>query len=115
MPRTPGGSVPRWCGPPERPPTWPWPRRGEVMPRPSDPFPDLADLTARLAAVLDGRSSVRGGLTILDRKPSPYTSTFPSEIVTCRTDGGATLRVFCKHAAGRSHHAHGHRGGIAYE
>jgi hypothetical protein len=85
------------------------------MPRPSDPFPDLADLTARLAAVLDGRGPVRGALTILDRKPSPYTSTFPSEVVTCRTAGGATLRLFCKHAAGRDHHAHGHRGGIAYE
>jgi aminoglycoside phosphotransferase (APT) family kinase protein len=36
-------------------------------------------------------------------------------VVTCRTVGGATLRLFCKHTAGRSHHAHGHRGGVAYE
>jgi aminoglycoside phosphotransferase (APT) family kinase protein len=54
-------------------------------------------------------------LTILDREPSPYTSTFPSEVVTCRTAGGAMLRLFCKHAAGRNHQAHGHRGGVAYE
>jgi aminoglycoside phosphotransferase (APT) family kinase protein len=54
-------------------------------------------------------------LTVLQREPSAYTSTFPSEVVTCRTAGGATLRLFCKHAAGRNHHAHGHRGGVAYE
>jgi hypothetical protein len=85
------------------------------MPRPSDPYPDVAALTARLAAVLDGRGTGRGAVTVLDREPSPYTSTFPSEVVTCRTAGGATLGLFCKHAAGRHHNAHGHRGGLAYE
>ena len=85
------------------------------MPRPSDPFPDLADLTARLAAIVDGRDPMPGAWTILDREPSPYASTFPSEILTCRTSDGATLRLFCKHDVGRNHHAHGHRGGLAYE
>jgi hypothetical protein len=85
------------------------------MPRPSELYPDLATLTARLAAVLDARSPRRGAWTVLQREPSPYTSTFPSEVVTCRRADGATLRLFCKHAAGHNHNTHGHRGGVAYE
>src|SRR5438552_1397274 len=107
-----------WSGPPARPPTWTWswPGRAEGMSRPSDPFPGLADLTARLAAVLDGQGAARGALTVIEREQSPYASTFPTEVVTCRTAAGATLRLFCKYAAGRNHHhAHGHRGGVAYE
>jgi hypothetical protein len=42
-------------------------------------------------------------------------STFPNEVVTCRSADGKKRRLFIKYAAGREHDAFGHRGGIAYE
>jgi aminoglycoside phosphotransferase (APT) family kinase protein len=54
-------------------------------------------------------------VTILDRLPNVYASTFPSEIVRCRVDDGSELQLFCKYAARHSHNAYGHRGGVAYE
>src|SRR5947207_1239024 len=85
------------------------------MPWPPEPFPDLADLTARLSAVLDGAAPGRAPVTVLEREPNPFASTFPSEVVVCRTADGETRRLFCKYAAERDHKAHGHRGGVAYE
>jgi hypothetical protein len=82
---------------------------------PHDAFPDLATLSARLSAILGGEAPPRGSVTVLEREPSPYASTFPIEVVTCRMSGGSLLRLFCKYAAGRDHNAHGHRGGVAYE
>lgn len=73
-------------------------------------LPNLQTLTVGLASVLRSR------VTILDRQPNPYASTFPSEIVTCRVDGGSKLLLFCKYAAGgHSDNVYGHRGGVAYE
>ena len=73
-------------------------------------LPDLHTLTINLTHVL------RGQMTILDRQPNIYTSTFPSEIVTCRVGGGSELQLFCKYAAGvHPNNAYGHRGGVAYE
>ena len=85
------------------------------MPRPSDPYPDRATLTARLAAALDGRGPERGALTVLDREPSPYSSTFPSEVVTCRFDDGGECRVLCKYGPTEYTSGHGHRGGVPRE
>jgi Phosphotransferase enzyme family len=73
-------------------------------------LPDLQTLTHNLAHVLKSQ------VTIIDRQPNIYTSTFPSEIVTCRVDGGSEVQLFCKYAAGgRPDNAYGHRGGVAYE
>jgi hypothetical protein len=85
------------------------------MPMPHPILPDPVTLAARLASLLSGGDSARGAVTVLRREPSPYASTFPSEVVTCRIDGGEVLRLFCKYAAGMNHNAHGHRGGVAYE
>jgi hypothetical protein len=52
---------------------------------------------------------------ILDRRRNPYTSTFPSEIITCRFRDGRTLRLLCKYSRGCEHNAFGHRGGVGYE
>jgi hypothetical protein len=55
-------------------------------------------------------------VTIIDRQPNDYTSTFPSEIVRCRVDDGSELQLFCKYASGGHLDAvYGHRGGVAYE
>jgi hypothetical protein len=73
-------------------------------------LPNLQTLTVGLASLL------RSQVTVLDRRPNPYTSTFPSEIVTCRVHGGGELVLFCKYAAGgHPDNVYGHRGGVAYE
>jgi hypothetical protein len=57
-------------------------------------LPNLQSLTVGLTSVL------RSEVTILDRQPNIFTSTFPSEIVTCRVDGDSKLLLLCKYAAG---------------
>ena len=52
---------------------------------------------------------------VLDQVRNLYTSTFPSQIVTCRFKDGRTLRLLCKYSGGREHNAFGHRAGVAYE
>src|SRR5207248_3847198 len=52
---------------------------------------------------------------VLTREPHVYSSTYPSEVITCRLGDGAPLRLHCKYSAGREHRCHGHRGDLAYE
>jgi hypothetical protein len=78
-------------------------------------FPDLHTLIDGLSSVLNVHGSTHEHVTILERQPNSPASTFPAEIVTCRLENGRQLRLFCKYAAGRSHNASGHRGGVAYE
>lgn len=59
-------------------------------------MPDAENLAIGLSRALQGDASA-GELAILRREPSPYTSTFPSEIVTCRNGHGEELRLFCKY------------------
>src|SRR5262249_43349542 len=105
----------KWSGPTAHAPAWSRPERDEAMTQSADPFPDLADLTAILAAILEGPGPARGSLTVMNRERSPDASTSPTEVVTCQKAGGGLVRLFCKYAAGRNHDAHGHRGGVAYE
>jgi aminoglycoside phosphotransferase (APT) family kinase protein len=42
-------------------------------------------------------------------------STFPSEIVVCRIDGGREISLFCKYCAKPVRDGHGNRGGVEYE
>ena len=85
------------------------------MPMMSRPLPDPASLAASLAAVLNGRDQAPRAVTLLGRESCPFASTYPCEVVTCQLAGGPPLRLFCKHAAGMNHNAHGHRGGVGYE
>lgn len=82
---------------------------------PGSGFPDLGTLTAVLRAVLQRSGHVRLDLMVLARKSSPRASTFPSEIVTCRTDKGKSLRLYCKYTSGYMHTRQDPRHGIAYE
>jgi thiamine kinase-like enzyme len=71
-------------------------------------------LNAALASVGDNR----GPVTVIDRERSPYTTTFPVELVTCRWPDGTTARLLCKYDEYDLDHSslsHGHRGGIEYE
>jgi hypothetical protein len=83
------------------------------MKTPLSLLPDSPTLAARLASVLNGNGPAK--LRILERKRPRYMSTFPNEVVTCRTADGKVRHLFCKYGAGREHNSHGHRGGLAYE
>ena len=84
-------------------------------------FPSSVALTETLRGLLavDGWSA--NGVTLTNRSPSPYTSSFSCEVVRCRRDDGTERRLFCKYSRpGGSadpwwHRAHGHRRGVAYE
>jgi Phosphotransferase enzyme family len=77
--------------------------------------PDHHTLAAGLTSVLNSNGYAFGHVILLDRQQNPYTTTCPSEIVTCGFDDGSQLQLFCKYEAGGSHNAYGHRGGLPYE
>src|SRR5207247_10917018 len=65
---------------------------------PTQEFPDLERLTSGLSAVFHHEVSANRNVRVLDRKPNPEGSTFPTEIVTCSLDGrGRRLRLFVKY------------------
>lgn len=78
-------------------------------------LPNNNRLRNGLLAVLNERDMQSRDVAILDRRVNIYTSTFPSEIVTCRIRGGSTVRFFIKYSAESGNQAYGHRGGIGYE
>ncbi len=81
---------------------------------PSHPAPSPEDLASAFSTVLH-RDGFTGGVTVLDRKPNAYESTFHSEIITCRLPDGSERKLLCKHSVGDGHNCYGHRGGIPYE
>ena len=78
------------------------------------PLPDLRTLTAGLKAVFGMHGSRDEPLVVLERRPNPRESTYPSEIVTCRLDGGSEVSLFCKYGIGYGHRSYGHRW-VVYE
>ena len=76
--------------------------------------PSIDKLCSALVPALQDKFCWNGGVTILDRRFHIYTSSSPSEIVTCELEPGFTVRVLCKYGelpAGRD----GHRAGTAGE
>ena len=51
----------------------------------------------------------------IERTPNAQASTFPSEILTCQFEGGATMRLFCKYMRDDGHGGHGYRPDRDYE
>ena len=78
-----------------------------------EPHPD--NLTAALTSIFGRNGSARGRPAAVHREPTPYVTTFPCEIVTCRFLDGSRLRLFCKYAAKDGACSHGQRGGVGYE
>ena len=72
--------------------------------------PPLADLVEGLTTVLEERA-----VSITERRPQPYATSFPCEIVTCTLVNGRVLRLFCKYGVGARPEAFGHRSGVEYE
>ncbi len=85
------------------------------MKTPQSLLPDLATLTVRLTAALNGDDASGRPVKVLQRKLPRFMSTFPNEILTCQLPNGRTRRLFIKYEAGHSHRSYGHRGNIGYE
>lgn len=56
-----------------------------------------------------------GELTVVSRQPNIYTSTFPSEIISCQLGDHKELTLLCKYSAEVGNEAYGARGGVEYE
>jgi len=56
-------------------------------------------LEEALMAVFSRNGAGCGVPITIRRAATPYVTTFPCEIVTCRFADGARLRLFCKYAA----------------
>ena len=71
--------------------------------------PDLTRLGCALSELLPGA-------VVVSRRANLFSSSFLSEVVTCRLRGGEELRLLCKYGAGPADASgYGHRGGVAYE
>src|SRR3989442_12433108 len=77
-------------------------------------LPDTDALTKGLASAFRNEGLNGHSVTLVNREFSLYSTTFPSEIVTCRV-GGRPRRLFCKYMAGIEYTGHGHRGRVEYE
>jgi len=69
------------------------------MPRYSLHLPDSESLSFVLSKVLNENGFVEGNIKVLDRQPNIYSSTYPSEVVTCLLPNGHTLQIFCKYGS----------------
>jgi Phosphotransferase enzyme family len=78
-------------------------------------FPKTDALKRGLASAIQSEDVDGRSLTLLGREPTPYATTFPCEIVTCRVGRGKPRRLFCKYTAGVDYTGHGHRGGVGHE
>jgi hypothetical protein len=76
----------------------------------TEQLPELSTLSRRIRAALGDDEAL-----VLDRRPHSSASSFPAEVVTCRTGDGSDMTLFCKHENGASDGSFGHRGGVAYE
>jgi hypothetical protein len=75
-------------------------------------FPETNILTDHLTRML-GKG--HGPVEIISRSNFIESSTFPVEIVTCKTVDGRNYNLFCKYLAGMGPNNFGHRGGVEYE
>lgn len=81
---------------------------------PQPPFPDLETLRAVLESILRGDGSLARQLIILSRHPNIHSSTFASEVVTCRFDDGSEVQLLCKYGVGFADNGPA-RHGVPYE
>jgi aminoglycoside phosphotransferase (APT) family kinase protein len=78
-------------------------------------FPPIERLQAGLRSSIASPGLDSAGLIVTDRHPNPYSTTFPSEIVSCRLSSGQIIDVFCKYLTDTGNKSYGHRGGMGYE
>src|SRR5260370_4771367 len=78
-------------------------------------LPKSDALKRGLTSALLGEDGGGRPLTLLGREPTPYATTFPCEIVTCRIGRGKPRRLSCKYTAGADSTRHGHRARVGHE
>jgi Phosphotransferase enzyme family len=81
----------------------------------SSSFPSTAALRSHLALVLLASEPGAGRLVGIERRPNEYTSSAPSEIVTCRFAGGKTLQLLLKYDCLDRSANSGHWGSVGHE
>ena len=75
-------------------------------------YPDTVILTQCITDMLPKEDAP---IKIVSRHEFIYSSTFPVEIVTCKTVRGEQLSLFCKYLGGKRPNNYGHHGGVEYE
>lgn len=77
-------------------------------------LPSKEILVSKLTNILSDNGITKPPVTVMDRQRNIYSSTFPSEIVTCQLADGKKLQLFCKY--GSLHNdSFDHKGNVAYE
>ena len=77
-------------------------------------------LVAGLTSMLNGEDGRPRFGSLVSRERCAYSSTFPTEVVTCQLDNGAELRLFCKYSGTQKPEDYSaewfdHYGGVRYE
>jgi len=77
--------------------------------------PDDSALAIGLTTVFARGESPGTPIELLKREANVYSSTFASEVVTCRSADGTVLRLLCKYEGTSANYTFGHHGGVSYE
>lgn len=77
--------------------------------------PDLPTLTLGLTSALRNGGHGVSQVSVLEREPNIYASSFASEIVTCGFEDGSRARLLWKYGAGHTENVYGHKRTVQYE
>ena len=77
--------------------------------------PALETLHEFLGESLQDPSGERHRVEVLERRASPYSTRFPTEIVSCCLDQERIVQVLLKYGSASDDTGFGHRGGVRYE
>lgn len=77
--------------------------------------PNIGPLKRGLESIFNPRKVRTQSIIVVDRELSPYSTSFPCEIVTCQFGKRKMLRVFCKYTRPNDYTGHGHRGRVERE
>jgi hypothetical protein len=78
-------------------------------------LPDADSLARGISSALAETGEGGGRVAVLSRQSCIYSSTFPTEIVTCRVDGRPPIRLLCKYSCSRGTSPYAPRRGPAHE
>lgn len=83
---------------------------------PSSSFPSDQEIEEVLNHRFEeAEDEATGPLEVLHRRPHKAVSTFPCEVIRCRTKSGEEVEILGKYQVDQGHNDFGHRGGVAYE
>jgi hypothetical protein len=87
----------------------------DALDNPLKRFPELGHLTAALTCALKENGIVEGPITTVNRRPNLYSSSYPSQIVTCKSGSGKRMNILCKFGGKFEESPFNHRGSVFYE